>query len=152
MTWAPSVVKLVVNEACPETFTAFERDSVVAPSLNVTVPTVTGLPPAVTVAVKAGRLLGTDVNDGFKEDATAVAVGELAAAVVMVRLQPPLMAALGLPTLWSETMYRLQVPFGLEPLKVEARVALPAGCGRPGEEGAGAGKTGTAGGVQAVGL
>jgi len=152
MTCAPSVRKLVVKAACPEPFTAFERDKIFAPSLNVTVPTVTGLLLDVTVAVNVTLLLGADVKDGFKEDEIVVAVGELAAAVVMFRLQPPVMEAEGLPTLASETMNKLHVPFGLVPLKVEARLALPAGCERLGEDGAGEGNTGTAGGVQAVGL
>ncbi len=56
-------------------------------SKNVTVPSVTGLPLLVTVAVKVTLV---PVVDGFGADVTAVAVATAASAVVIVRLQPPL--------------------------------------------------------------
>jgi hypothetical protein len=68
--WLPTARVVVLNAACPLPFTATFDASVVAPSLNVTVPV--GVPAAdVTVAANV-----TDCPevDGFGEELTLVAV------------------------------------------------------------------------------
>ena len=58
-----------------------------APSaVNATVPAVTGLPEALTVAVK---VTGLPVVDGDPEVVTAVVVATAATSVVITRLHPP---------------------------------------------------------------
>ena len=59
----------MVKAAWPEALRATREPSVVVPSVNVTVPVVTGLPLLVTVAVKVTLVA---VVDGFSDESTAV--------------------------------------------------------------------------------
>src|SRR5918998_5265463 len=127
MTWLPWGRVDVEKVAWPEPSTGTLAANVVVPSVKVTVPVVTGLPPLVTVAVKV-----TDwpVRDGFSDDVTPVLVAT-APAVVMLSVHPPeMLPASGQA---SSRTYRLHVPFGSIPLNA-ARVVLPDG------DGAGGGK------------
>src|SRR5213593_313189 len=94
----------------------------VAPSLKVTVPVVTGLPLLVTVAVKVTE---SPTKDGFSEEFTVVVVGA-ARMTVKFKHQPPASVPLEGP-IKSSTIYRLQVPFGFRPLNADARVPVPSG-------------------------
>ena len=71
MIWLPSVKAEVLKLACPLALRATFAARVVAPAVKVTVPSVTGLTPLVTVAVKVTLL---PVKDGFRLDATLVVV------------------------------------------------------------------------------
>src|ERR671932_1546320 len=90
MVWLPSARLLVVKLAWPLAFRATLLANAVVPSLKVTVPAVTALPPLVTLAVKVTALFGSVVNDGFGVELTLVLV---AASLVVVKLrhQPPAM-------------------------------------------------------------
>ena len=120
-------------------------ESAEAPSKNWTVPSVTGFPALVTVAVNVTPL---PVNEGFREELTVVAVGAAATAVVTIRDHPPAMLMPVMPPLpacgprESSITYKLHVPFGLMPLNWPPRVALPNGVGytKSACAGAGAGK------------
>ena len=94
------------------------------PSVKVTVPAVTGLPPLVTVAVNVTL---APVVDGFSDEVTAVEVATAASSVVIVRLQPPLIDPMS--PVASSTMYRLQVPLGLVPENAAASVRCVLGAG-----------------------
>ena len=83
--WFPSAKLLLLKLACPLPFSATLAARTVAPSVNVTVPVVTGLPPEVTVAVK---VTFEPVVDGFGLPATVVVVAA-PTAVVISRDQPP---------------------------------------------------------------
>src|SRR5262245_57294118 len=77
MLWLPAASVDVVNVACPLGSSAIMATTV-APSLNDTVPVVTGEPEAVTVAVNVTcwpKLLG------FSDELTVVVVGACASAV-----------------------------------------------------------------------
>ena len=76
--WAPTASVDVVNVAWPEALRATFDASVVAPSLNVTVPSVTGLPPPVTVAVNVTAWPNVD---GLGDEAIAVVVARSTWAV-----------------------------------------------------------------------
>ena len=122
--WVPSASVVVLNAAWPEALRATLAASVVVPSVNETVPAVTGVAPSRTVAVNVTLL---PVSEGLGAATSAVVVATAASSVVIVRLQPPLM----LPTspVVSSTMYRLHVPLGVVPLNAAASVALTLGAG-----------------------
>src|SRR5215213_7902158 len=107
--------------ACPLPLTATLAARVVSPSVKVTVPVVTGLPPAATVAVK---VTFCPVREGLSEEVTEVLVAVTDAAV-MFSVQPPMEPASGQA---SSITYRLQVPLGTMPLNA-ARVVLLEGAG-----------------------
>ena len=91
-------------------------------AVKVTDPTVTGLPLLETVAVNVVLLFGAVVNDGFWEDVRVVAVAALEATVT-IKSQP--LAIFQLSPETSSTTYSDQTPFGLAPLKTDAKVADP---------------------------
>jgi hypothetical protein len=134
--WFPSVVKVVTSVAWPK-LTDDGLPIVLLPSKNVTVPCET-VCEELTVAVMVTLLLGELVNEGFRLDDTVVAV-EAGAAVVMVIVQPELIEPGESPAKLSN-IYRLQVPFGVPPLKVEVNVAVPFGAAQLELAGAGDGK------------
>jgi hypothetical protein len=72
----PSVAKDALQVACPLAFsaTALHPVSGLPPTENPTVPGVTGLPVAVTVAVNTVDLLGELVNDGLTDENKTVVV------------------------------------------------------------------------------
>ena len=112
--WVPSLSADVVSDATPEPLSATGAPSAVVPSLNCTDPTETGLPAAVTVAVKV-------------TGAPVVEVATAATSVEMIRLQPP--AIVPTAPVASSTAYRCQVPFGLMPENAPANVVWVDGLG-----------------------
>src|ERR1035438_2598366 len=72
MPWVANVVLHVARP--PLSATAPHPDIVLPPSVNWTVPLLTGLPIDVTVAVKVTPLLGAVVNDGLSDDDITVVV------------------------------------------------------------------------------
>ena len=122
--WLPTASVEVVNVAWPEPLRVTLDASAVAPSLNVTVPAVTGLPPLVTVAVNVTVWPNVD---GLGDEVSAVVV---AAAVAMLRHHPPPIVPVS-PVASSNT-YRLHTPLGLVPLKAPASVVAADTAGAPG--------------------
>ncbi len=96
--------------------------------MKLTDPSVTGLPPAVTVAVNVTE---EPVVDGDPEVATVVDVETACSAVVIVTDQPP--ATDPVSPLVSSTMNSRHVPLGSIPENAPARVvsveAVGAGAG-----------------------
>ena len=72
MVWLPSVKAEVLKLACPLLLRFSFVARVVAPSVKVTVPSVTGLLPLSTVAVNVTLLPN---NEGFRSEVTVVVVG-----------------------------------------------------------------------------
>ena len=133
ITWLPSASADVEKATCPEALTGTFAARVVGPSVNVTVPVVTGSPPLVTVAVKVTEV---PVVDGFGDELTTVVVGSATSDVVIVTLHPPVIDPES--PVASSTTYRLHVPLGLVPLNVPRVVADPgAGAGAGNESAAG---------------
>jgi hypothetical protein len=66
----------------PSTATALQFGKSPPPLENSTVPTVTGLPPELTAAVKVTELFGGAVNDGFGDDPRVVVVAAAEANAV----------------------------------------------------------------------
>ena len=94
-----------------------------------------------TPAVRMVELLGDEVNEGFWLDERVVLVAARVAAVVRLRDHPPSIPAPvppPSPSAFSVT-YRLHVPFGLVPSKVEVKVAVPVGAAFEKLDGAGEG-------------
>jgi hypothetical protein len=75
------------------------------------------------------------VNEGFRLDETVVLVFA-AAATVIVSVHPPLTVPAGSPVPIF-IAYRLQLPFGFPPLKIDANVAVPFGAAQFALAGAG---------------
>ncbi|WP_243695315.1 hypothetical protein [Agromyces protaetiae] len=98
--------------------------SSVAPSLNCTAPEVTAEPFAVTVAVNVTE---EPVVDGLADEVRAVEVATAAAAVVIVRLQPPAMEPESPAA--SSTRYSDHAPLAAMPANAPAKVVCADGVG-----------------------
>src|SRR6188474_1292753 len=85
----------ILKEAWPDPFKATFAARVVAPSLKVTVPAVTGVPSLclVTVAVNVTVLFGVVVKEGLGVEFNVVTVATAEGAVVISRVHPPVMLA-----------------------------------------------------------
>ena len=132
-----------VASPLPLRATAPQPEIVVPPSAKSTVPDVTAEPELVTPAVRVVELLGDEVNEGFWLEERAVLVAARVAAVARLRDHPPSIPAPApppSPSAFSVT-YRLHVPFGLVPPKVEVKVAVPVGAAFEKLDGAGEGNS-----------
>src|SRR5262245_37751187 len=120
----------MVNAACPSVSRSIPLACTVpvVSSVNVTVPSVTGSPLLVTVAV---NVTSSPASDGLGDDESAVSVARVSAESI-VRHQPPPIdpAVFPLPS----TTNRRQSPLGLVLMNVSSVVAPDGGGAGSGHE------------------